>query len=127
MSTSEPGFHAVLNRALKREGVKGKRAAVTLSAGRLGIAGEDGGAISIDLADIASMRVGYDESKYAKYFRTRIVRTSRPAPSSSIPSPPTIRTTPPPSAPWRRPSCRPAASAASSADRRLSGPGWGQC
>jgi hypothetical protein len=26
------------------------------------------------------MRVGYDETKYAKYFRTRLVRTNRPAP-----------------------------------------------
>ena len=80
MSAAEPGFYAVRTRALKREGVTGKRAAVTLSAGRLGIVGEEGGAISIDLADIASMRVGYDESKNGKHFRTRIVRTSRPQP-----------------------------------------------
>jgi hypothetical protein len=80
MSTADPGFYAVCTRALRREGVTGKRAAVTLRAGRLGIVGEDGGAIWIDPADIASMRVGYDESKNGKHFRTRIVRTSRPPP-----------------------------------------------
>ena len=127
MSTTEPGFYAARTGALKREGVTGKRAAVTLRAGRLGIVGEEGGAIWIDPADIASMRVGYDESKYGKHFHTRIVRTSRPSPSSSIPSNVAIPTTPPPSAPWRQPSCRPAASAASSAERRPSGPGWGRC
>jgi len=80
MGATEPGFYAVRTRALKREGVTGKRANVTLRAGRLGIVGEESGAISIDPADIASLRVGYDESKYGKYFHARIVRTSRPAP-----------------------------------------------
>jgi hypothetical protein len=80
MNTTDPGFYAVRTRALRREGVTGKRAAVTLRAGRLGIVGEGGGAIWVDPADIASMRVGYDESKYGKVFHTRIVRTSRPAP-----------------------------------------------
>src|ERR671911_625888 len=55
MSATEPGFYAVRTRALKREGVTGKRAAVTLRAGRLGIVGEDGGAIWVDPADIAAM------------------------------------------------------------------------
>jgi hypothetical protein len=80
MSATEPGFYAARTAALKREGVTGKRAAVTLRAGRLGIVGEDGGAIWIDPADVASLRVGYDEGKSGKYFHTRIVRTSRPAP-----------------------------------------------
>lgn len=80
MTTAAPGFYAVCTRALKREGVKGKRAAVILHDGRLAITGEEGGAIWIDLADVASMRVGYDESKSGKYFHVRIVRTSRPAP-----------------------------------------------
>jgi hypothetical protein len=52
---------------------------VTLHTARLGLAGEEGGTISIDLADIAPSRVGYDESKYRKYFHTNIVRKSRPA------------------------------------------------
>jgi hypothetical protein len=86
MSTTEPGFYAVRTGALKREGVTGKRAAVTLRAGRLAIVGEDGGAIWIDPADVASMRVGYDESKYGKVFHTYIVRTSRPAPLALHPS-----------------------------------------
>jgi hypothetical protein len=80
MGATEPGFYAVCTRALKREGVKGKRAAVTLGAGRLAIVGEDGGAISVDPGDIASMRVGYDESKSGKLFQTTIVRASRPQP-----------------------------------------------
>lgn len=79
MTTAGSGFQAVCTRALRREGVKGKRAAVTLHNGRLEIAGEEGGTISIDLPDIASIRVGYDESKYRKYFHTNIVRKSRPA------------------------------------------------
>ena len=86
MSTTEPGFYAVRTRALKREGVTGKRAAVTLRAGRLGIVGEEGGAIWIDPADIAAMRVGYDESKYGKHFHTHIVRSSRPQPLSLYPA-----------------------------------------
>jgi hypothetical protein len=80
VSTTEPGFYAVRTRALKREGVTGKRAAVVLRAGRLGIVGEDGGAIWIDPADIASMRVGYDETRNGKLFQTTIVRMSRPQP-----------------------------------------------
>ncbi len=80
MSTAEPGFTAVRTHALKREGVTGKRATVTLRAGRLGIVGEDGGAIWIDPADIASMRVGYDETRNGKLFQTTIVRMSRPQP-----------------------------------------------
>jgi hypothetical protein len=80
MSAAEPGFYAAPTDALKREGVTGKRAAVTLRAGRLAIAGEDGGAISIDPGDIASMRVGYDEATWGKAFQTTIVRTSRPQP-----------------------------------------------
>ena len=80
MSATEPGFYAVRTRALRREGVTGKRAAVTLRAGRLGIVGEDGGAIWVDPADIAAMRVGYDESKSGKHFHTHIVRRSRPQP-----------------------------------------------
>jgi hypothetical protein len=80
VTAAEPGFYAVCTRALKREGVKGKRAAVTLLAGRLGIAGEDGGAISVDLADVAFVRIGYEESKSGKQFLTRIVRASRPEP-----------------------------------------------
>lgn len=86
MSVSEPGFYAVRTGALKREGVTGKRAAVTLRAGRLAIVGEEGGAVWIDPADIASIRVGYDESKYGKVFHTRIVRTSRPAPLALYPA-----------------------------------------
>src|SRR5829696_4176730 len=77
MSTADPGFYAVRTRALKREGVTGKRAAVTLRAGRLGIVGEDGGAVWVDPADIASMRVGYDESRSGKHFHTHIVRSCR--------------------------------------------------
>ena len=86
MSTTDPGFYAVRTRALKREGVTGKRAAVTLRAGRLGIVGEDGGAIWVDPADIAAMRVGYAESKNGKYFHTHIVRSSRPQPLSLYPA-----------------------------------------
>lgn len=86
MSATEPGFYAVRTGALKREGVTGKRAAVVLRAGRLGIVGEDGGAIWIDPADIAAMRVGYNESRSGKGFLTRIVRTSRPAPLALHPS-----------------------------------------
>jgi hypothetical protein len=78
MNATEPGFHAVCTGALKHEGVKGKRAAVTMRAGRLAIVGEEGGAIWIDPADVASMRVGYDESKSGKVFQTNIVRRSRP-------------------------------------------------
>ena len=77
MSTAEPGFTAVCTDALRREGVKGKRAAVTLRAGRLVIAGEDGGAIPIDLADIARLRIFHNEGRYTDYFHADIVRTSR--------------------------------------------------
>ena len=86
MTATEPGFYAVRTGALKREGVSGKQAAVVMRAGRLGIVGEDGGAIWIDPADVAAMRVGYDESKYGKVFHTRIVRTSRPAPLTLHPA-----------------------------------------
>ena len=74
---TEPGFAAVCTDALRREGVKGKRAAVTLRAGRLVIAGEDGGAIPIDLADIARLRIFHNEGRYTDYFHADIVRTSR--------------------------------------------------
>jgi hypothetical protein len=77
MSTAGPGFTAVCTHALKREGVKGKRAAVTLAAGRLVIAGDEGGAISIDPADIACLRVLHNEDRYTDYFHAHIVRTSR--------------------------------------------------
>ena len=77
MSTTDPGFTAVCTHALRREGVKGKRAAVTLRAGRLVIAGEDGGAIPIDLADIARLRIFHNEGKYTDYFHADILRTSR--------------------------------------------------
>lgn len=80
MNAAEPGFYAASTGALKREGVKGKRAAVTMRAGRLGIVGEEGGAIWIDPADVASVRIGYVESKAGKHFQTRIVRASRPEP-----------------------------------------------
>jgi hypothetical protein len=80
MSATEPGFYAVCTGAMKREGVKGKRAAVTLRSGRLGIVGEEGGAIWVDPADVAGVRVGYDESKSGKQFRTRIVRSSQAEP-----------------------------------------------
>jgi hypothetical protein len=86
MSTADPGFTAVCTRALRREGVTGKRAAVTLRAGRLGIVGEDGGAIWVDPADIASMRVGYDESRSGKHFHTHIVRSGRPQRLSLYPA-----------------------------------------
>ena len=75
---SEPGFTAVGTHALRREGVKGKRAAVTLRGGRLVIAGEDGGAIPIDLADVARLRILRNEGRYTDdYFHADIVRTSR--------------------------------------------------
>jgi hypothetical protein len=77
VSTAEPGFQAVCTYALKREGVKGKRAAVTLRAGRLGIVGEDGGAIWIDPADVERLRVCHDEGRYTEHFHADIVRTSR--------------------------------------------------
>ena len=77
MSTTEPGFTAVCTHALKREGVKGKRAAVTLRGGRLEIVGEDGGAIPIDLADVARLRILRNEGRYTDYFHADIVRTSR--------------------------------------------------
>ncbi|MPZ35257.1 MAG: hypothetical protein GEV13_30500 [Rhodospirillales bacterium] len=76
MSAAEPGFHAASTGALKRGGVKGKRVAVTMRARRLGIVGEEG-AIWIDPADVASVRIGYEESKVGKQFLTRIVRKSR--------------------------------------------------
>ena len=74
---TEPGFTAVCTDALRREGVKGKRAAVTLRAGRLVIAGEDGGAIPIDLADVARLRIFHNEGRYTDYFHADILRTSR--------------------------------------------------
>ena len=74
---SEPGFTAVGTHALRREGVKGKRAAVTLRGGRLVIAGEEGGAIPIDVADIARLRIFHNEGRYTDYFHADIVRTSR--------------------------------------------------
>ena len=74
---TDPDFTAVGTHALRREGVKGKRAAVTLAAGRLVIAGEEGGAISIDPADIARLRVLHNEDKYTDHFHAHIVRTSR--------------------------------------------------
>jgi hypothetical protein len=74
---SEPGFTAVGTHALRREGVKGKRATVTLAAGRLVIAGEEGGAIPIDVADIARLRVLQNEDRYTDHFHAHIVRTSR--------------------------------------------------
>jgi hypothetical protein len=74
---SEPGFTAVGTHALRREGVKGKRATVTLAAGRLVIAGEEGGAIPIDVADIARLRVLHNEDRYTDHFHAHIVRTSR--------------------------------------------------
>ena len=77
MSTGEPGFTAVGTDALRREGVKGKRAAVTLRGGRLVIAGEDGGAIPIDVADIARLRIFHNEGRYTDYFHADILRTSR--------------------------------------------------
>ena len=77
MSTADPGFTALCTDALRREGVKGKRAAVTLRAGRLEIAGEDGGAIPIDLADVARLRILRNEGRYTDYFHADIVRTSR--------------------------------------------------
>src|SRR5687767_13329638 len=76
MSATEPGFTAVCTDALRREGVKGKRAAVTLRAGRLVIAGEEGGAIPIDLADIARLRIFHNEGRYTDYFHADILRTS---------------------------------------------------
>jgi hypothetical protein len=80
MSATEPGFYAASTGALKREGVKGKRVAVTMRSGRLGIVGEEGGAIWIDPADVASVRIGYEESKVGKQLLARIVRKSRPEP-----------------------------------------------
>ena len=77
MSTGEPGFTAVGTHALKREGVKGKRAAVTLRGGRLVIAGEEGGAIPIDVADIARLRILHNEDRYTDHFHAHILRTSR--------------------------------------------------
>jgi hypothetical protein len=77
MSTGEPGFTAVGTHALRREGVKGKRAAVTLRGGRLVIAGEEGGAIPIDVADIARLRILHNEDRYTDYFHAHILRTSR--------------------------------------------------
>jgi hypothetical protein len=74
---SEPGFTAVCTDALRREGVKGKRAAVTLRGGRLVIAGEEGGAIPIDVADIARLRILHNEDRYTDYFHAHILRTSR--------------------------------------------------
>lgn len=74
---TEPGFTAVGTHALRREGVKGKRAAVTLRGGRLVIAGEDGGAIAIDVADIARLRIFHNEGRYTDHFHADIVRTSR--------------------------------------------------
>ena len=78
MSTdTPPGFYAARTRAMKREGVAGWRTAVTLRAGRLAAVGEDGGAIWVDPADVARMRVGYEESKRGKHFQTRIWRTGQ--------------------------------------------------
>lgn len=77
MSMSEPGFTAVGTHVLRREGVKGKRAAVTLRGGRLEIAGEDGGAIPIDLADVARLRIFHNVGRYTDYFHADILRTSR--------------------------------------------------
>lgn len=74
---TEPGFTAVCTDAFRREGVKGKRAAVTLRGGRLEIAGEDGGAIPIDLADVARLRIFHNEGRYTDYFHADILRTSR--------------------------------------------------
>ncbi len=80
MSAAEPGFYAVGTDALKREGVIGKRAAVTLRSGRLGVVGEEGGAIWIDPADVAGVRIGYDETTRGKHFLTRIMRANQAGP-----------------------------------------------
>jgi hypothetical protein len=77
ISTAGPGFTADCTPALRREGVKGKRATVTLAAGRLVIAGEDGGAIPIDVADIARLRILHNEDRSTDYFHAHILRTSR--------------------------------------------------
>ena len=77
MSTAGPGFTAVCTDSFRREGVKGKRAAVTLRDGRLVIAGEEGGAIPIDVADIARLRILHNEDRYTDYFHAHILRTSR--------------------------------------------------
>ena len=127
MSTTEPGFTAVCTDALRREGVKGKRAAVTLHAGRLVIAGEDGGAIPIDLADVAR--------RASSITRAGIPTTSTPTScgraggtcSSSVRSPRAIRPPAPPCAPWRWRSPCPAAWPGSSAEHHPSWPGWGPC
>ena len=69
---TEPGFTAVCTDALRR-----KRATVTLRGGRLVIAGEEGGAIPIDVADIARLGIFHNEDRYTDYFHADILRTSR--------------------------------------------------
>jgi hypothetical protein len=68
------GFFAARTRALKRDGFRGKRVAATLRDGRLAIVGEEGGAIWIDPADVTLVRIGYQEAKWGKLYRTRIWR-----------------------------------------------------
>jgi hypothetical protein len=69
-----PGFFAVRTGAMKREGFRGKRVAATMRQGRLGIVGEQGGAIWIDPAEVTRVRVGYEEAKWGKLYLTRIWR-----------------------------------------------------
>lgn len=59
---------------MKREGFGGQRVAATMRDGRLAIVGEEGGAIWIDPADVALVRIGYEEAKWGKLYRTRIWR-----------------------------------------------------
>jgi hypothetical protein len=71
---SPPGFFAARTGAMKREGFRGKRVAATMREGRLAIVGEEAGAIWIDPAEVTLVRVGYEEAKWGRLYRTRIWR-----------------------------------------------------
>jgi hypothetical protein len=74
-SRSPAGFFAARTRAMKRDGLRGKRVAATMRDHRLAIVGEEAGAIWIDPAEVALVRIGYVETKRGKLYHTRIWRT----------------------------------------------------
>jgi hypothetical protein len=82
MAASEagPAFHAIATRALRREGFAGDHVWVGCREGRLDLIGEKGGEIRLMPKDILRIRIGYEESKYAKIYQTVIWRqgTAKP-------------------------------------------------
>lgn len=65
-------FTAYGNRHMRRAGAAGRSVEVAVEHGRVVLTGRDGVPVVWPIAAIARIRVGYDESKSARYYQTML-------------------------------------------------------